>query len=83
MAERNPNAPDTHLEEARAFLEEFAKGMARAFGVEDAARTLGGCLLGLLVGSVGRAEADRFLSDVLTQLREDHPENWSMPESRS
>jgi hypothetical protein len=70
MDERNPE-----LEEARAFLEEFTKGMAYSFGVRAAARTLVETAIGLLLGSAGRGETIEFFRDVLDDVEHLHPED--------
>ena len=68
---------DRSLEDARDRLEGIARSLAVRFGPEEAARLLGGVLVGLTVSTAGRRAAIEFLEDLASQLREDHPENWA------
>lgn len=63
------------LEEARVRLEGVARGLTAKFGADETARLLAGALLGLLLGAAGRAEAIRFLEDVVAQVESTHPED--------
>ena len=68
---------DPELEEASAFLEEFTKGAAHAFGVHAAARLMFEAGIGLLLGSTGRGGTIEFLRDVLDDVEHVHPEDSS------
>jgi hypothetical protein len=78
MTERDRSLEE-RLEDARASLEVVARVLTGRFGPEEAARLLGGALLGVTVAAGGRVGALEFLTDLQGQLREEHPENFGVP----